>query len=424
MRPRLAGLLATLHLAASLLWPAPAGASPPAPDTHVLPQALAPGSGPPADPQTYVVQPGDTLMAISRRFGVELAALVEANSIANPNLIYVGQRLLIPSPPAAAPAPTPTSAPPGGVHLVQRGETLYRIALRYGSTVSALVAANGLSDPNLIYVGQRLIVPQPAAVDPFLRLSMAWPAQGSTVIIQLAGAREASGRLGEQVLRFAPLGDDLVALASFAAWEAPGARQLDLSYTLSSGERRTASQWLNLQAASFPLERWAAGSGRLSIPPEVIAAERQRLQAIFAQFQPQRLWSGAFRLPLEQYRLTSDFGTRRAFGSAPPSWWHEGLDMAAPTGTPVRAPAAGVVVLAESLAVRGGAVILDHGWGVFSGYWHLSEISVSPGMAVRPGELLGRVGSTGLSTGPHLHWEIRVNGLPVQPRQWLEGILP
>ena len=78
------------------------------------------------------------------------------------------------------------------------------------------------------------------------------------------------------------------------------------------------------------------------------------------------------------------------------------------------------MLLAEPLAVRGNAVILDHGRGVFSGYWHLSEMKVSVEMEVAAGDVLGLVGNTGLSTGAHLHWELRIGGVAVDPMQFLE----
>ncbi|MBC7257258.1 MAG: M23 family metallopeptidase, partial [Chloroflexi bacterium] len=90
------------------------------------------------------------------------------------------------------------------------------------------------------------------------------------------------------------------------------------------------------------------------------------------------------------------------------------------TGDPVQAPAAGIVALAEVLQVRGGTVILDHGAGVLSGYFHLQSIAVREGETVEPGTLLGEIGSTGLSTGSHLHWEMRIGGIAVDPREWLE----
>ncbi|MDQ2689325.1 MAG: LysM peptidoglycan-binding domain-containing protein [Chloroflexota bacterium] len=118
-----------------------------------------------ADP-TVVVQPGDTLTAISRRHNVPVNDLVALNGLGNPNRIYAGQTLRVgvetpvPVPPPATPAPAATTAPSaGGVHAVQRGENLTWIARRFGVTVAAIVAANGIGDPGRIYAGQQLIIP-------------------------------------------------------------------------------------------------------------------------------------------------------------------------------------------------------------------------------------------------------------------------
>jgi murein DD-endopeptidase MepM/ murein hydrolase activator NlpD len=78
------------------------------------------------------------------------------------------------------------------------------------------------------------------------------------------------------------------------------------------------------------------------------------------------------------------------------------------------------VVLADQLFVRGNAVVIDHGRGVLTGYWHMQAIKVKVGERVETGQMLGEVGTTGLSTGPHLHWEMRVNGVAVDPMQWVE----
>jgi murein DD-endopeptidase MepM/ murein hydrolase activator NlpD len=120
-----------------------------------------------------------------------------------------------------------------------------------------------------------------------------------------------------------------------------------------------------------------------------------------------------------QFRHTSPFGSRRTYGNDPTLSYHAGEDFSAIAGTPVYAPYEGTVVLAEKLFVRGNAVVLDHGNGVYTGYWHMSELDVKPGEHVKPGQLLGKVGSTGLSTGAHLHWEMRVDGMAVDPLQWV-----
>ncbi len=114
---------------------------------------------------TYIVQRGDTLYSLARRFGTTVEALAAANGIVNPNLIYAGQVLVIPggaAPPA--PAPTPGAPQPGYIiHTVQRGENLFRISLRYGTTVSAVAALNGIANPALIYAGQQLRIPTTGA---------------------------------------------------------------------------------------------------------------------------------------------------------------------------------------------------------------------------------------------------------------------
>lgn len=117
---------------------------------------------------TYLVKPGDTLFRIALNFGVTVDELVKANNIANPNLIYVGQELQIPDgtpttptatpPPSSTPTPNPSPAP-GGTYIVKPGDTLFRIALRFGTTVAAIAQANHLTNTNIIYVGQVLIIP-------------------------------------------------------------------------------------------------------------------------------------------------------------------------------------------------------------------------------------------------------------------------
>lgn len=121
-----------------------------------------PGVFPPTSGTAYVVQPGDTLRIIANRFGTTIDAIVAANGIVNINVIYPGQVLIIPgSGYTVAPTNPITPTNPGGarVYVVQPGDNLFRIALRYGTTVNALAAANGITDVTRIYVGQTLIIP-------------------------------------------------------------------------------------------------------------------------------------------------------------------------------------------------------------------------------------------------------------------------
>jgi murein DD-endopeptidase MepM/ murein hydrolase activator NlpD len=145
---------------------------------------------------------------------------------------------------------------------------------------------------------------------------------------------------------------------------------------------------------------------------------------LWSQVGPRPLWEGTFGLPIASNRVTSPFGTRRSYNNGPVGGFHTGTDFGAGNGTPIYAPAAGRVALAEELVVRGNSVLIDHGLGVFSGYWHQSDLAVQEGQTVQPGDPIGYVGDTGLVTGNHLHWEMRVGGIAVDPMQWTEMAVP
>jgi murein DD-endopeptidase MepM/ murein hydrolase activator NlpD len=132
---------------------------------------------------------------------------------------------------------------------------------------------------------------------------------------------------------------------------------------------------------------------------------------------------GMLRVPLRGARLTSPFGLRvhPIYGTVR---LHAGMDLAAPTGTPVKAAADAVVVRAAAHGGYGLAVVLDHGGALATLYGHLSRLDVQPGDVVRRGDRIGLVGSTGASTGPHLHFEVRVRGTPVDPSPYLRSPLP
>lgn len=328
--------------------------------------------------------------------------------------------------------------PPGRylTHTVQEGETLSEIAHLYGVQVETLVALNNLADPDRIVVGQALRTPVAGRLEgtaPLpapLVVAQAFPLpvpQGSTLSVWVVSAEPVRlrGWLDDQPLTFAEGPDGYWALAGVHPLAQPGCHLLSLKVegaVAPGGTTWEACVWVargDYATQRIPLS--PAMSGILA-DAAAVQAEASRLADLFAQVSGPPLWRGPFRWPVEHPEaVTARFGDRRAYGNGPPTSFHAGIDLDAIQGAPVWAPAAGRVVLAEDLWVRGKAVVLDHGQGVYSGYWHLSEVAVQPGQWVWPGVLLGRVGSTGLSTGPHLHWEVRVNGVPVDPAQWATG---
>lgn len=144
--------------------------------------------------------------------------------------------------------------------------------------------------------------------------------------------------------------------------------------------------------------------------------EYARLESLIDIVNPERYWTeNGFVLPIDS-PITSSFGEYRILNGAVQTR-HTGWDQSAPVGTPVSPMAPGIVVFADHLDIRGNYILIDHGWGVYSGYAHLSEIHVERGQMVEPGQIMAASGSTGRSGGPHLHWEIAVNG------QWVDGKL-
>ena len=165
-----------------------------------------------------------------------------------------------------------------------------------------------------------------------------------------------------------------------------------------------------------PLQELSVQPDYVQPPPAVqarIAREAERSRKLLGTISPQRHWNLPFARPVPG-SISSEFGLRRVFNGQPRSP-HRGLDLRGAAGTPVLALSKGVVVLAEEFYFSGNVVYLDHGLGVHSLYAHLSVIEVQPGQQVQAGQELGQVGSTGRSTGPHLHLGCYVLGVPVDP---------
>ena len=183
---------------------------------------------------------------------------------------------------------------------------------------------------------------------------------------------------------------------------------------------------IEVRPRDWPLERITGVPPKTVKPPPEIAARIEREQAEVSAARTRddarADFAQAFRWPV-QGRISGRFGNARVYvlpdGTDVPQTPHSGMDIAVPTGTPVQAPASGVVTFARSdLYLTGGTVLLDHGQGVSSNFLHLSRIDVRVGDRVEQGQVIGAVGATGRASGPHLHWgmnwfEVRVDPLLV-----------
>lgn len=152
-------------------------------------------------------------------------------------------------------------------------------------------------------------------------------------------------------------------------------------------------------------------------------AELEILRGIMGRFNPERYFDGPLSLPAAA-PMNSPFGQRRSYNGGSADRYHQGADFAGAPGSPVKAAASGRIVMTDTLNIRGTSVIIDHGWGVYTNYSHLSERYVNLGDFVQTGQVIGTVGSSGRATGAHLHWELWVNGVPVDPMQWVYQAFP
>lgn len=396
--------------------------------------APATAQDPTPEPEVYTVQAGDTLFSIAQRFGSTVEAIAAANDIANPSLISPGQKLIIPT---AEQSPLLSARAEGNsrVHPIRPGEVLPALAFRYGTTVWALCAENDLNRLGLLWPGQELSIPSPTAVHsqvpafPRVDTSPDAVAQGQTLFIEVAGevGLELCGTLLGQDLVFVEDDERYWALAGVNALTSAGSYPFVLEATeVESGDLLTVQEMFTITRAGFGTYNIVVPKDREGLlSADLSEAERLKVNAVYGGVSDVRLWSGAFGLPLAgEIRVTAPFGQRRSYNGGPVASYHSGQDLGADKGVPVLTPMTGTVVLAEPLDVRGNSVILDHGLGVFSGFWHLSRIDVTVGQTVDRAAVLGLVGNTGLSTGPHLHWEMRVLGVPIDPFQWTQVVFP
>ena len=174
----------------------------------------------------------------------------------------------------------------------------------------------------------------------------------------------------------------------------------------------------------WPVERVNGVPPKTVNPPPEIAARIKREQALVAAARERDDDRTDFAQPFAwpvKGRISGRFGNARVYNGQPGAG-HSGMDIAVPSGTPVKAPAAGVITFAApDLYLTGGTVVLDHGFGVSSNFLHLSRIDVKVGDRIAQGQVIGAVGATGRATGPHLHWgmswfDVRVDPLLVLER--------
>jgi len=379
--------------------------------------------------ETEVITFGDTLRSLSRRTQVSDEQLIKLNRLISPTELYAGISLIVP-------VQEGQSSFNSGIST-DTGESLLELSVKQGTDPWTLSSINKLSGTWDSFTGDIIYSPTesestanglPAA---FINVSIEpLPmVQGGTEIVrvQVKDGHTASGSLVDHSLRFFPVNGEQVALQGIHALLEPGLYPLRVEASLPDGTRQSFEQMVLVATGNYRSESIYVDPA--TIDPEVTDAENDQLISLTNIVSATRYWNGIFTSPaVYPDEFTSFYGTRRTYfglnSDLTVEGFHTGLDFAGGEGLQIFAPAPGQVVFAGPLTVRGNATVIDHGQGVYSGFWHQSESYVSVGNLVEQGQVIGLVGGTGRVTGPHLHWEVWVNGVQVNPFDWLNQAYP
>ncbi|GGZ06167.1 LysM peptidoglycan-binding domain-containing protein [Novosphingobium colocasiae] len=391
-----------------------------------------------ADPKeetVHVVAEGETLNGIANRAGVSAAAIITANALKAPGYpVRVGQKLAIPRKSAAKPAATKPAGPATSesVHVVGDGETLGGIANRAGVSRTAIAQANGLKGPDYaVRVGQKLTIPRPGGT----------PAASASATKTRSGSAKATAPELE-TRHVVTEGETLGGIAARAKVprvliiEANG---LKAPYDVRPGQilmlprtrRHTVAQgetgftisykygvpWDKIAVANGIDATAAVKPGQELLIPTLLDPPTVSAPAATPSPQPSATPVAA-RPAAARFAWPVAGNIRREYATG--ADYHNGIDITAPKGTMVQAAAAGTVKFAGLEKEQyGNLVVLDHGDGWFTAYGFLSRVTVKDGAKVAAGERIGLVGNTGQAKGNELHFEIRKDGNPIDPRDQL-----
>jgi murein DD-endopeptidase MepM/ murein hydrolase activator NlpD len=394
---------------------------------------------------TEVINFGDSFRSLVRQTQISAALVEKLNHSISPSEFYVGANMIVPQQGNTSTL-TNRSTP-------QAGESLLEIAVKQNTDPWTMVGLNGLSGSwdalpgDVLYAtGTASASGQTASGLPSAFLNVQIPhlpfKQGGTaeIIVKPANGATLSGVLADQPLHFFPMGNgSMVALQGIYVELNLGVYPLELDATLSNGTKQSFEQMVLVGIGDQP-------KVTETVPPDnpaVMASEDKQVTSIASISTPTKLWQGKFSVPIYlpsnvQLRNceTDWFGTPRiySFNGSTNNYFHSGVDFSAclsPHALDIYAAASGKVVFAGMFPVlgnemppRGNVTMIDNGWGVYTLYAHQSEIGVTVGQQVQAGQLIGQIGATGHVTGPHLHFEMWVNGIQVNPLDWLNNAFP
>ncbi len=373
---------------------------------------------------------GESFSLLPVKYRIDEQSFIKINNVLSPSQIYVGSRLIMLLPAESAPFQP----------VAKLGITNSLLETSIGKRVNpyTLSLVNQRSNKNLFLPNDVIFAPtsdEEPGIDlyaPELEDVLLYPlplVQGGTAAFAIFAnqAVSLSGSIGEsQLTFFSSAPGEYFALQGIHAFADPGLVDFTLNVTGEDGKINTYTQQVLITEGVFD-EDPPLTVDPATIDPSITEPENELVYELISQRTPTRYWSGPFSSPAYYQEYNSLYGTRRKYNDDPKLYFHTGVDFAGGLTLPITAPAAGQVVFAGPLTVRGNAVFIDHGWGVFSGFFHQDTLKVKVGDKVELGQLIGTVGNTGrvngagdyYGAGAHLHWEIWVNGIQVDPLDWL-----
>ncbi len=318
---------------------------------------------------------------------------------------------------------------------VAPGTSLLEIATLSNNNPWAIKTANRLAGTWDIMQGDVLLLPGtndpgPGALpSPISQVTFDGDSlvQGKTAVFRVAYSGlpvTLSGEILDKQLNFFEYEvGSYVAMQGVHVMTSPGQYPISIQGQTSDGVAFNFNQMVLLFAGGYGYEQIYVDNSLMD--PELSANETAFINNLISPLTQEQYWQGLF-IPPSPYNglYNSLFGTRRSYNDSAYVYYHGGVDYQGGTGVEIYAPAAGEVVFAGPLTIRGNATIIDHGRGVYTGYWHQSEMRVQAGDTVIPGQVIGLVGNTGRSSGAHLHWELWVGGIEVEPLDWLRAEYP
>lgn len=378
------------------------------------------------------VEYGDTFLSLSRKYQISEKAFAQLNRITNPDQLVAGSYIIV---------PIENEQDILSQQIVfAPGQSLLELAIQNNANPWEWIFEQRLWRSWALLPGNpvttRIPIEQnsvstitglPASITR-IEVTPFPPAQGRTMVIKVDAPQGTviNGSLNEWKLNFFPHEEGFAALQGIHTLTEAGVYTLALSGQLSDGTVFSYSQPILIDRTEYIYDPVLIVDPE-TVDPMVTEPEAELWASLGEAVTQEKMWDGLFvsPVPVELTECwTSFFGNRRSYNGSSYDYFHSGLDFCGRVGTELYAPAAGEVVFTDFLVVRGGVVVIDHGWGVYSAYDHLSEILVEPGDLVQPGQTIGLGGETGRTTGPHLHWEVWVGGVQIDPVDWLKNVYP